>query len=585
VAPRAENQALWENGVHNIEKQGRVDGVLDAVVIGAGSAGLYQLHRLKELGLKVGLFEAGTGVGGAWYWNRYPGARFDSESYSYGYFFSQDLLREWRWTEHFAAQPETERYFNYVADKFDLRGNIKFSSRVVQAQYLEENHKWAITLEDGARYEARYLIAAVGPLTEPTLPAYEGVNSFIGEAHHTARWPKTPVSFEGKRVAVIGTGASGVQTIQEVAKTAGHLTVFQRTPNYCVPLGNGKIDDKTHEKIRDSYPKIYSRCLESSGGFIHNVDPRSVFELSPDEREAHWEKIYHEPGMAMWLGNFHDIFVDEKANDLVSEFMRKKIRQRVKNPEVAERLVPKNHGFGTRRVPLETGYYELFNRPNVQLIDLQESPILRVTPNGIQTSEATFEFDMIIYATGFDAITGSFDKIDIRGANGTKLKDKWSDGPSTFLGLTTEGFPNFFMPGGPLTWLGNIPRGLEYNVDFITGLIAYMEDHQIIAVDAKPEAEAEWTTFSREGAKKFLSAKIDSWFTGVNTNVKGKQKRTSPFYRGGGPAYRARCDKTIRDGYRKDFSFFKESGEMHADAMVSSGSAPIEKVTKKAVAG
>ncbi|WP_312015869.1 NAD(P)/FAD-dependent oxidoreductase [Bradyrhizobium sp. JYMT SZCCT0428] len=571
------------------EKAGLVNGKFDAIVIGAGSAGLYQLHRLKELGLNVALFEAGTGVGGAWYWNRYPGARFDSESYTYGYFFSQDLLREWSWSEHFAAQPETERYFNYVADKFDLRGNIQCSSRVTEAQYRENDNRWEIALEDGARYEARYLIAAVGPLTEPTLPAYEGVSSFAGEAYHTARWPKAPISFVGKRVAVIGTGASGVQTIQEVAKTASSLTVFQRTPNYCVPLGNSSIDDKTQKNIRDNYPKIYSRCLESAGGFIHNVDPRSVFELSSEEREAHWEKIYHEPGMAMWLGNFHDIFIDEHANNLVSEFMRKKIRQRVKDPKVAERLVPKNHGFGTRRVPLETGYYELFNSPNVKLVDLQETPILRITPVGIQTTDANFEFDMIIYATGFDAITGGFDKIDIRGIDGTRLKEKWSNGPITFLGTTTAGFPNFFMPGGPLTWLGNIPRGLEYNVDFITALIAHMLDKKFIAIDAKPESEAEWTTFSTEGAKKFLSSKVDSWFTGVNTNVKGKQKRTSPFYRGGGPAYRVRCEKTIRDGYNKDFNFYSDANEPNIEPELKislrSGGDAIGRAPQKAVAG
>lgn len=527
----------------------------DAVVIGAGSAGLYQLYRLRELGLKVHLFEAGTGVGGVWYWNRYPGARFDSESYSYAYFFSNDLLREWKWSEHFAAQPETERYFNFVADKFDLRRDISFSSKVVTTRYREDSLSWWLILEDGREVTCRYLVAAVGPLTHPTLPAYEGVESFAGEAYHTARWPKEPVDFAGKRVAVIGTGASGVQTAQEVAKTAKQLTVFQRTANFCVPLGNSSIEPDEQQRIIDDYPRIYRRCFETTGGFLHNIDPRSVFDLTLEEREAFWEKLYHQPGLGMWLGNFHDCFVDEEANRLVSEFVARKIRARVRDPKVAERLVPKNHGFGTRRVPLETNYYEIFNQPNVHLVDLVETPIKRVTPSGIVLSDATFEFDVIVYATGFDALTGSFDRMNIEGVGGRTLKQKWADGAETFLGLTASGFPNFFMPGGPMSWLGNIPRGLEYGVDWITELIRFMRQHGIDAVDTKPKSERDWTNFSSEGAQKFLSAKVDSWFTGVNTNVAGKAKRSYPFYRGGGPVYRQRAEQVVRDGYVKDFDF------------------------------
>ncbi|SFU19641.1 NAD(P)/FAD-dependent oxidoreductase [Mesorhizobium sp. YR577] len=556
----------------------------DAIVIGAGSAGLYQLHRLRELGLKVRLLESGTGVGGVWYWNRYPGARFDSESYSYAYFFSHELLRDWKWSEHFAAQPETEQYFNFVADKFDLRRDISFSSTVVSARYREDCCSWVLTLQDGKELSCHYVVAAVGPLTHPTLPAYEGVSSFAGEAYHTARWPKEPVDFEGKRVAVIGTGASGVQTIQEVSKTAKQLTVFQRTANYCVPLGNSKIASEEQQRIIDDYPRIYRRCFETMGGFIHNIDPRSAFDLSPEEREAFWEKLYNQPGLGMWLGNFHDCFVNEEANRLVSEFVAGKIRQRVKDPKVAERLIPKNHGFGTRRVPLETNYYELFNRPTVHLVDLTETPIVRVMPTGIETSDGFFELDMIIYATGFDALTGSFDKIHVEGVGGKTLKDKWADGAETFLGLTASGFPNFFMPGGPMSWLGNIPRGLEYGVDWIAGLIKFMEDNGIDAVDAKAQSEQEWTTFSSEGAQKFLSAKVDSWFTGVNTNVSGKSKRTYPFYRGGGPAYRQRAEQVVREGYAKDFNLI----ERPAASGTESGrqdTAPFEEPARKAMAG
>ena len=387
----------------------------DAVVIGAGVSGLYQLYRLRELGLRVRVFEAGTGVGGTWYWNRYPGARFDSESWTYGYSFSQELLEEWDWEEHFAAQPETERYLNYVADKFDLRRDIQFRSRVTAAHYQEDTRSWDVILEDGRRYTTRLLITAIGVLSAATMPTIPGVATFQGQSCHTHYWPKEPVRFEGKRVAVIGTGATGVQTITEVAKTAGHLTVFQRTPQWCAPLHNAKIGKEEMNRIRADYPEIFARCQETYGCFIHATDPRATFEVTPEEREAFWEKLYGEPGFGIWMGNFRDILVDREANTLISDFLARKIRQRVKDPAVAEKLIPKNHGFGTRRVPLESGYFEVYNQPNVTLVDLNETPIERITPTGIKTSDAEYAFDIIIYATGFDAITGAFDRIDIRG--------------------------------------------------------------------------------------------------------------------------------------------------------------------------
>ncbi|HEX3990873.1 MAG TPA: NAD(P)/FAD-dependent oxidoreductase, partial [Acetobacteraceae bacterium] len=371
----------------------------DVIVVGAGISGLYQLYRLRQLGLSVRVLEAGTGVGGTWYWNRYPGARFDSESYSYSYSFSDELLAEWDWSEHFAAQPETLRYLNHVADKFDLRRDIQFRSRVASAHFQDAANVWDVTLEDGGRLRCRFLVTAIGPLSAPTMPTIPGVGDFLGESFHTARWPHEPVSFAGKRVAVIGTGATGVQTIQEVAKTAGSLTVFQRTPNWCAPLLNGKIDAAEMATIRAGYPEMFQRCRETFACFIHTVDPRGTFEVSDEEREATYERLYASPGFGIWQGNFRDMLTDRKANALISEFVARKIRQRVKNQAVAEKLIPKNHGFGTRRVPMETKYYEVYNQDNVTLVDILETPIERSTPAGVRTSQAEHEFDIIIFAT------------------------------------------------------------------------------------------------------------------------------------------------------------------------------------------
>ena len=522
----------------------------DAIIIGAGISGLYQLYRLRELGMRVRVFEAGTGVGGTWYWNRYPGARFDSESYSYSYSFSQELLDEWNWSEHFAAQPETLRYLNHVADKFDLRRDIQFRSRVTAAHWQETARSWDVTLEDGSRHRARFLITAIGPLSAPTMPRIEGVETFQGQSCHTARWPHEPVSFEGKRVAVIGTGATGVQTIQEVAKTAGHLTVFQRTPNWCAPLHNSKIDAEAMAKIKAGYPEMFKRCQETFACFLHTPDPRGTFEVTPEEREAFWEKLYAERGFGIWQGNFRDILTDPAANDAISEFVARKIRQRVKDQSVAEKLIPKNHGFGTRRVPLETRYYEVYNQPNVLLVDINETPIERITPKGIKTSDADYEFDIIIYATGFDAITGSFDRIDIRGVDGLRLKEKWAHGPQTFLGVLVEGFPNMMMLMGPHTALGNIPRSIEYNVDWVTGLLHYAREHGLARVEATQAGVAAWTDHVKSLGVGLLSNEVNSWMTGVNTNVEGKQTRIIARYSGSAPAYRARCDEVAAQEYR-----------------------------------
>ena len=541
------------NGLRATAPNGQGDGVLDfdAVVIGAGVSGLYQLYKLRGLGLSARVFEAGTGVGGTWYWNRYPGARFDSESYTYAYSFSPELLDEWSWDERFAGQPETERYLNYVADKFDLRRDIQFNSRVAVAHYREETRSWDVLLEDGRRYRARFLITAIGVLSAPTMPRIAGVETFTGESFHTHYWPKKPVSFEDKRVAVIGTGATAVQAITEIAKTVGHLTVFQRTPNWCAPLHNGKIGEDEMRHIRASYAEIFARCNESPGCFIHKPDRRRTREVSPDEREAFWEKLYAQPGFGLWQGNFRDILTDREANALITDFVARKIRTRVKDPKIADKLTPKNHGFGTRRVPLESGYYEVYNQPNVKLVDINETPIERITPRGVKTSDAEYEFDMIIYATGFDAITGTFDRIDIRGVDGVSLRDKWQDGPQTYLGVLVEDFPNLLMVMGPHAALGNFPRAVEYNVDWVTALIRHAQERGVTRIEATSAGVARWTDHVKESGEGLLFNEIDSWMTGVNRNVEGKQTRKIMRYSGGHPAFREHCDAVAADGYRE----------------------------------
>lgn len=521
----------------------------DVIIIGAGLSGMYQLYRLRELGLRVRVFETGTGVGGTWYWNRYPGARFDSESYSYGYSFSRELLQEWEWSEHFAGQPETLRYCNHVADKFDLRRDIQFESRITAAMYQDETRSWNVTLEGGARHSCRFLITAIGPLSTPTLPRIEGRDDFRGQSFHTARWPKQKVDFAGKRVAVIGTGATGIQTIQTIAGEVGHLTVFQRTANWAAPLHNGKIDAETQARIKAGYPEMFARCKETFACFVHTPDTRGAFEVSDEEREANYERLYGERGFGIWQGNFKDILIDRAANKTISDFVARKIRERVRNPEVAEKLIPTNHGFGTRRLPLETFYYEVYNRDNVELVDIKETPIERITPEGLRTSERDYAFDIIIYATGFDAITGSFDGIDFRGSDGARLKQKWARGPETYLGLMVDGFPNMMMLMGPHTALGNIPRSIEYSVDWVTGLLRFATEKRLTFLDATPEGTAEWTDHVKALGVGLLSNEIDSWMTGINRNVDGKQTRIVARYSGSAPAYRARCDEVAAKGY------------------------------------
>jgi cation diffusion facilitator CzcD-associated flavoprotein CzcO len=524
----------------------------EVIVIGAGLSGMYQLIKLRELGFDVRVYEAGDGVGGTWYWNRYPGARFDSESWTYGFSFSPEVLAEWDWKEHFSGQPENLRYCNFLADKFDLRRNITFGVRAQAAAWDDAANEWEVAFDDGRRARARFLVTAIGPLSSPTMPNnIPGTGDFKGESWHTGLWPHHPVSFENKRVAIIGTGASGVQAITEIAKTVGHLTVFQRQPNWCAPLRNSTIDRDTMADIRARYDEIFTRCRDTWGCFIHQADPRNTGDVSDEEREAFFETLYNMPGFAFWQGNFRDSLMDKRANDLMTAFIAKKIRGRVKDQKVADRLIPTNHGFGTRRVPLESGYYEVFNQPNVELVDLRETPIERVTETGIRTSDRERAFDMIIYATGFDAITGAFDRIDITGRNGAKLREKWADGPQTYLGLNVTGFPNMLTLVGPhnAATFCNLPRCIEQNVEWVSDLLAWMRDKGKTRIEATADAERAWTAHVYETGERLLLTKVDSWMTGVNKNVPGRQKRTFMAYAGGAPKYRQKCAEIAANGY------------------------------------
>ena len=523
----------------------------DAIIVGAGIAGLYQLHQLRKIGLKVRVFESGADVGGTWYWNRYPGARFDSESYSYGYSFSQELLDEWDWSEHFASQPEILRYLQHVARKFDLIRHIQFSSDVQSAIYDDTTRSWKIQLQNSDTYTSRFLITGIGLLSEPTLPNIEGIESFTGDSFHTSRWPHTPVSFSGKRVAVIGTGASGVQVIQEICKDVGCLTVFQRRPNWCAPLHNENIGQDEMKDIRSRYDEIFRRCSQTQAGFLHTVDPRSTFDVSEEDRYAFWEHLYASKGFGIWQGNFKDMLTNPKANKAMSDFIANKIRERVIDPVTAEKLIPKDHGFGTRRVPLETKYFESYNQENVELIDISSTPIERITPTGIQTTSKVFEVDLIIYATGFNAILGSYDRINIVGANGRILKDQWKNELSTFLGLQVNNFPNLFMIMGPHALLGNNPRSIEYNVEWITNLLKYMLKQKFTRAEATPEAVASWYSYVLDQGEGLLANQVDSWMTGINSNIQGRQKRIIARYSGSQYSYRKRCNEVAENNYRE----------------------------------
>ena len=537
-----------------LSNDARADAARDyeVIIIGAGVAGIYQIKRLADLGIKATVLEAYDDLGGTWYNNRYPGARFDSESFTYGFSFSKELLEEWHWTEMFSPQPETLKYLDYVADKFELRQHMQFGCRVKSMTFDEDTDTWTLHLTDGHELTTRFVITALGVLSIPTYPSFEGMDSFKGLSFHPFDWPHDQPDLTGKRVAIIGTGATSIQIIPEVAKVAGHLTVFQRRANWAAPLNNSPISEEEMAAIRARYDEIFETCARTPGGFEHEPDRRGFYDVTPEERRELWDKLYDEPGFGIWLRNFVEIFTDEDANAEFSEYIADRIRQRVDDPELAEKLIPRDHGFGIQRVPLESGYFEAYNRDNVELVDSAATPIQRVTPTGLETTDRSFEFDVIIYSTGFDSFTGAFDRIDIRGAGGRTLREIWEDGPITYLGVLVSGMPNMAMLAGPQTAATNFPRGAELAVDWVTPFLEYMLKNGYTRFDAEEDAQEGWHQHVKDMYEGLLLRKAKSWITGYNSNVDGHEygKTHYNIYNGGGPKYARTLAEVAEAGYR-----------------------------------
>lgn len=530
----------------------------DAVVIGAGFAGLGMLRRLREEhGMSVQVYEAGAGVGGTWYWNRYPGARCDSESYMYCFSFSEELLQDWNWSGKYPEQPEILSYLNHVADRFDLRRNIQFNTRVKSARFQDDTGHWEVETDQGNLVTSQFLITGIGCISSGNVPSIKGLDSFQGEWYHTGSWPHEKVEFAGKRVAVIGTGSSGVQSIPVIAGQAEHLTVFQRTPQYTIPARHGTIDRKyLEEVVKPNYEEILEQARWSTGGFPMNRDERSALQVTAEERLEAYEAGWAEGGIRFLSTSFKDISTDRRANDTMAEFIRKKIREMVRDPETAEKLMPTDHPFGSKRPLIDTDYFETYNHDNVELVDIRHSPIKEITPNGIRTEDQDFEFDMIVFATGFDAMTGSYFKMDIRGKNDLSLKDKWSEGPKTYLGLQVAGFPNLFMitgPGSPSV-LSNMPVSIEQHIDWIANFLQYIRKHNIKSVEAGVDAETAWVAHVNEVAEPTMYMLANSWYLGAN--IPGKPRVFMP-YVGGLGNYRKKCNEVADTGYK---GFILEAG-------------------------
>ncbi len=496
--------------------------VTDVLVVGAGMTGVNQLYRLLEEGFSVRVLEAGDGVGGTWFWNRYPGARFDSESYTYGYLFSKELFEEWVWSEHFAGQPEIERYINHVVDKFDLRRHIVFGVRVTAAEWDAASGTWSVTTDDGAVHRARYLIAATGVLSVPYLPDVPGRDDFRGEAHHTGRWPKEPVDFAGKRVAIIGTSSSGVQVLPTIAPEVASVTVYQRTANWCTPLNNAPITDEEQVQLRADFESLRDILNSSPHGFHHTAVERSAFADTEEERQAFFDRVWNSPGFRKLTSNYSDVVMDPAANDLWCEFIAAKIRSIVHDPVTAEMLVPTDHRFAQKRPPFVAGYFEAFNLPNVELVDLRATPMVRVTERGIETTDGEREFDILVWATGFDFGTGALMRLGVRGTDGLPLAESWADGPRTWAGVQTAGFPNFFFPGGPHAAAGNNPRYNSDQVEFVIDLLCHARDHGDDVIEVDPAAEAWWTAMVDRGAESSAFGSDNYYF---GTNIPGKPRR------------------------------------------------------------
>jgi cation diffusion facilitator CzcD-associated flavoprotein CzcO len=524
-------------------------GELDALIIGAGFSGLYQLYSLRDrLGLAAQVLEAGDGVGGTWYWNRYPGARCDSESYSYSFSFSDELQQEWDWTERYPEQPEIMRYLNHVADRFDLRRDIRFGTRVTGARYDEAANRWRVTTEQGEELTAKFLITAVGCLSSANVPNIPGLDDFAGRWYHTGQWPHEGVDFTGKQVGLVGTGSTGIQATPVIAAEAAHLTVFQRTPNFSVPARNGPVSPEVQRQIKANYDEIRRTMRGTTNGHPFTISERSALEVTPEERQALYEAAWAQGGL-QFRATFQDLLIDKQANDTAVEFIRAKIRQIVKDPAVAEALTAFDHPYASKRPPIDTEYFETFNRDNVTLVDVRAAPIERITPRGIKTRDAEYELDAIVFATGFDAMTGPLLSIDIRGRDGRSLKEIWDVGPRTYLGLAVAGFPNLFTvtgPGSPSV-LCNMPVAIEQHVDWITDCIDYMRQHSVETIEATAEAADQWVERVNQAADAtLLPQAASSWYLGAN--VPGKPRVFMP-YAGGMARYRDICNEVAAKGY------------------------------------
>ncbi len=530
-----------ENGAQPVKE-------FDAIVVGAGFSGMYMLHRLRGLGLSVRVLERGGGVGGTWYWNRYPGARCDSESYYYSYSFSKELQQEWEWSERYPEQPEIMRYLNYVADKFDLRRDIQFGTRVTEAHFYEEANRWEIQTDGGERFSAQFFITAVGCLSAANVPKVKGLDTFRGDWYHTGAWPHEGVDFTGRRVGVVGTGSTGIQAVPVIAEQAAHLTVFQRTANYSVPARNAPMDPEFQKQVKENYDEIRRKQRESTNGHPYDIGEKSALEVPEEERRAMYEAAW-ERGSLRFRGTFNDLIFNKEANDTASEFIRSKIRETVKDPETAKKLTPYDHPFASKRPPIDTGYFETYNRDNVTLVDVKNSPIEEITPKGIRTTDAEYELDSIVFATGYDALTGPLLNLNIRGKGGLSLKEKWSDGPRMYLGLQTAGFPNMFTitgPGSPSV-LTNMPTSIEQHVEWISDCIEYMRERGLDRIEATVDAEEAWVEHVNEAADRtLLPLAKSSWYLGAN--VPGKPRVFMP-YAGGFATYAQQCDDVAAKGY------------------------------------
>ena len=533
----------------------------DAVVIGAGFSGLYMLHRLRNLlKLKVQVVEAGGGVGGTWYWNRYPGAKSDSDSYIYCYSFDDDLLQDWTWSERYPGHAEIRSYLEHVAERFDLTKDIRFNTRITGATFDEATGTWTVTTDGGDPVTSRFLISGAGSLSVSNTPRFAGVDLFQGDSYHTGHWPHEGVDFTGRRVGIIGTGASAVQAVPLIAREASELTVFQRTANYVVPARNAPVPPEVTAARKADYDAIWDRLRQSNFGFELYFEEKGALEVSDEERERELKARWDEGGFGIWLGSYSDIFFVEEANAKVRAFLHDRIRETVEDPETAELLIPKDHPFGCKRNPLDTGYYETFNLDHVHLVDVRSNPIAEITPTGLRLEDGTaYEFDAIVYATGFDAMTGPLTTIDIRGRGGLPLREKWAEGPRTYLGLMSAGFPNLFTITGPQSpsVLSNMPVSIEQHVELVARIIGDVRDRGAATIEATREAEDAWVAHNQELAEGTLFPTADSWYMGAN--IPGKPRVFLPNLDFVGP-YRAKCDEIVADDYRGfAFSASKEA--------------------------